>query len=118
MIKQPTLIRDRVLSEAIRMCRTMMITIGTYYPDEQAILAVLEQRGDEDLAAAIANTVMERFGAEPSRVKDPRFDKTHRQLAKKNPKAPRGANTFDSGKDRKKAVAAHGLTSTLSGDLK
>lgn len=105
MIKQPNLIRDRVISEAVRMCKTMLITIGTYYPDEQDILGVLEKRGEEDLAFAIASTVMLKFGHEPSHVKEARFDKTRRQLAKKTPKVPRGTNTFASGKDRKKAAA-------------
>jgi hypothetical protein len=107
MIKQPNLIRDRVLSEAIRMCKTMLITIGTYYPDEQDILLVLETRGDKDLAFSIASIVMERFGHAPSQAKDPRFDKTHRRLVKKS-KPPRGANTFDSGRDRKKATQPNG----------
>lgn len=90
MIKQPTLIRDRVLSEAIRLCKTMLITIGTYYPDERHILGILEERGEEDLALSIANHIMQKFGAPPSQVKDPRFDKTRRALAKKMPKGPRG----------------------------
>ena len=90
MIKQPVLIRARVLSEAVRMCKTMHSTIGTYYPDEKAILLVLELRGEEDLALAIAGMIMERFGAERSEAKDPRFDKTRRELAKVRGKGPRG----------------------------
>jgi hypothetical protein len=89
-IKHPTLIRDRVLSEAVRMCKTMLITIGTYYPDEQDILGVLEKRGEGDLAYAIANCVMREFGATLSQPKEVRYDKTHRALAKKRLKGPRG----------------------------
>lgn len=90
MIKQPGLIRARVLSEAIRVCKILHTTIGNYYPDEQDALAVLEVRGDEDLANSIAAVIIERFGHTPSKPKDKRFDKTRRALRKKLGKGPRG----------------------------
>lgn len=94
-IRQPGVIRDRVVSEAVRMCRTLDTMIGSYYPDEQQVLSVLRLRGTQDLAFAIGNVVMERFGAEPSRAKEPRFDKTLRAVNEKRPKGPRGGNGME-----------------------
>lgn len=90
VIKQPSLIRARVLSEAIRVCKILHTTIGNYYPDEQDALAVLEVRGDNDLANSIAAVIMERFGHARPQPKEPRFDKTRRALRKKLGKGPRG----------------------------
>lgn len=83
------MIRERVMAEAIRMCKVMQVQFPHQFPDEGGVYKVLQERGEGDLAIAITDAVMMRFGAQPSRVKDSRFDKTHR-AANKHSKGPRG----------------------------
>lgn len=101
-IKQPTLIRERI----IRHLHELRIQISQLPEFERDALLALGgvPYEDPDALTATANILLARLGHAPPQVRDPRFDKTRRQLAK-NSKPPRGANTFDSGKDRKKAAA-------------
>ena len=85
------LIRERVLSEAIRMCKVMQVQFPHQFPDEPDVYDVLHLRGDKDLAVVITEAVMISFGAQPSNAKDPRFDKAHR-LASKLTKKLRGGD--------------------------
>jgi hypothetical protein len=85
------LIRERVLAEAIRMCKYMQVSFPHQFPDEPDVYDALQVRGERDLAEIITRAVMEAFGAAPSKCKDPRFDKTHR-LANKLTKKLRGGN--------------------------
>jgi hypothetical protein len=83
-IKQPKLIQSRVLSEATRLCQTLMSTIGNYYPDETDVLDTIDiRRKDNDLPEAIAKLILDRCGAKRS-AKEPRFDKTHRAATNAN----------------------------------
>jgi hypothetical protein len=102
MIKQPTLIRDRI----IRHLHELRIQISQLPEFERDALMALGgvPYEDPDALTATANILLERLGNAPAKVLDPRFDKTKRALAKTS-KPPRGANTFDSGKDRKKAAS-------------
>jgi hypothetical protein len=77
MIKS-ALIRERVLAEAIRMCKVMQVQFPYQFPDEPDVYNVLQERGERDLAKVITEAIMLQFGAQPSKCKDPRFDKTHR----------------------------------------
>jgi hypothetical protein len=91
MIKQAVLIRERlVLPEAIGLCKRMALLVENYFGDEIDVINVLKRRGEEDLALDLARFLMERFGHPPSHVKEARFDKTKRALAKLNGKPPRG----------------------------
>lgn len=103
MIKQPTLIRDRIIRH-LHELRVQISQLPEFEPDALMALGGVPYT-DADAMTATANILLERLGNAPAKVRDPRFDKTRRQLAKKS-KPPRGANTYDSGKDRKKAAAA------------
>ena len=72
------LIRERVMAEAIRMCKVMQVQFPHQFPDEREVYNVLQERGERDLAILITLAVMMAFGEEPSECKDPRFDKVRR----------------------------------------
>jgi hypothetical protein len=110
MIKQPTLIRDRIIRH-LHELRMQISQLPEFEHDALMALGGVPYEDPEALTAT-ANILLERLGIEPATVRDPRFDKTRRQLGKAS-KPPRGANTFDSGKDRKKAAAARGIPTAL-----
>ena len=88
MIKQPNLIRDRI----IRHLHELRIQISQLPEFEHDALMALGGVPYErpDALTETANVLLERLGHAPSQVKDPRFDKTRRALAKKTLKGPRG----------------------------
>jgi len=66
------LILDRVLSEAIRLCKNDAHHDLHLLPRlMQHILAILEERGEEDLALSIANHIMSKFRATPEPGEEP-----------------------------------------------
>jgi len=91
MIRAAELYRERiVIPEARRMLKCMELHTSGSFPDEHDVLLALAGRGEKDLELGLVKFLMEQLGHPPSRVKDPRFDKTHRALAKATPKGPRG----------------------------
>jgi hypothetical protein len=76
------MIRERVMAEAIRMCKVMQVQFPHQFPDEADLYELLQQRGEHDLAVTITEAVMMRLHIPPSRVKEPRFNKTHRNAAR------------------------------------
>jgi hypothetical protein len=91
MIKQLALYRERiVIAEVRRMLKLMELHTSSYFPDERPVLERLAKRGTDDLELPLVKFVMELLGAAPSVVKDQRFDKTRRAIAKATPKGPRG----------------------------
>jgi hypothetical protein len=107
VIKQPTLIRDRIIRH-LHELRVQISQLPEFEHDALMALGGVPYE-DPDAMTATANILLERLGNTPAKVRDPRFDKTKRAIAKTS-KPPRGANTFDSGKDRKKAAAAQTLS--------
>lgn len=90
-IRQAELFRDRiVIPEARRMLKAMELHTGCGFPEEVDVINALKLRGERDLELGLVKFLMELFGHPPSQVKDPRFDKTRRALAKKTLKRPRG----------------------------
>jgi hypothetical protein len=89
MLKQPNLVRGLVI-RAMYKLRLDLSNIS----ETDAILALggSNDSHPENMAAAV-NVVLVHMGMDPPKVKDPRFDKTHRALAKKRLKGPRGVNT-------------------------
>jgi len=96
MIRQPTVVRDRVLADVLHMFRHLYTMLTLLPETEVDVLLALEQPHVNDLAVEITNTLMAKFGSpltrpgHQSKPKEPRFDKTRRRLAKKTPKGPRG----------------------------
>jgi hypothetical protein len=84
MIKQPALVRDRILSDVAFMLRALYTRL-TLLPDtEHDVLIELQSPKDRDLAIEITNLLMGKCGHQTSA--ENRFDKTRRALAKKQPK--------------------------------
>lgn len=100
-MKQPNLIRDRI----IRHLHELRMQISQLPELEHDALMALggQPYNNPEALTEMANLLLARLGNAPPTVKDARFDKTRRRITKNN-KPPRGANTFDSGKDRKKAA--------------
>ena len=91
MIRQAELFRDRiVIPEARRMLKAMELHTGCSFPEEVDVINALKLRGAHDLELGLVKFLMELFGHPAARVKEARFDKTHRALAKKTLKRPRG----------------------------
>jgi len=96
MIRQPTVVRDRILSDVMYMLKHLYTMLTLLPETEVDVLLALEQPHVNDLAVQLTNMLMDKFGYIPqpngrtAQVKDPRFDKTRRRLAKKTPKGPRG----------------------------
>lgn len=84
MLHQPTLIRDRI----IRQLRDLRVHISYLPIHEQSALEALEGPRWLENMTEIANFILEKLGGAPPEVKEPRFGKTHRALAKKT--GPRG----------------------------
>ena len=84
------MVRERVLFRLQRCLQELHIDCAHVFPDDIALLGALENPARFDHIVAVANLLMERLGAEPTKPKQPRFDKTRRALAKKTPKGPRG----------------------------
>ena len=102
-MKQPNLIRDRIIRH-LHELRVQISQLPELEHDALMALGGYPYNNPEALTE-MANILLARLGAAQPTVKDPRFDKTRRKIAKKH-KPPRGANTFNNGQDRKKAAAA------------
>lgn len=88
MIRQPVLIRDRVLSLTVEFMRRLHSYVSALPEFEADVLPILESPRQFDTAADIAQSIMGKLNGETQPVN--RFDKTRRALAKKTPKGPRG----------------------------
>jgi hypothetical protein len=99
-IKQPSIIRDQVLSESIRMLSVVHTRVSCFYPGELDVLRATQRPDVFDLAEKVTDLVLQAFGHD-AQPKEPRFSKTHRALAKKRDKPPRGIP--------KRALATGGL---------
>lgn len=104
MIRQAARLRERVMAEAIRMCKALQVGISTYHGDETDALRRLEARGDEDLVLFVTQQVMRELDRGPAPEAEPvsRFDKTKRALNQAM-KPLRGANTYNNSRERKLA---------------
>lgn len=91
MIRQPTQVRDRVLSRVLDMLEHLRIQVSMLPEPESFVLSRLEHPSQVRVAEIIAKTLMIELG-DTSAPKDPRFDKVRRALAKKAPKL-KGATT-------------------------
>lgn len=106
-IKQPTLIRDRIIRH-LHELRVQISQLPEFEHDALMALGGVPYQ-NMDALTETANILLARLGHAAPQVRESRFDKTRRKLARSH-KRPRGANTFDSGKDRKKAAAQSMLT--------
>jgi hypothetical protein len=88
MMRQPVLIRDRVLSLTIELMRRLHAYTSALPQFEPDVLLVLEAPRQFDTAAEIAQAIMAKLNGEKSQVNP--FDKTRRAMRKKMPKGPRG----------------------------
>jgi|SRR5208282_5281987 len=88
MIRQPNLIRDRVLSLTVELMRRLHAYTSALPEFEADVLPILEHPRQFDTAAEIAQSIMAKLNGETQPIN--RFDKTRRALAKKMPKGPRG----------------------------
>lgn len=88
MLKQPVLIRERVLVLTIELMRRLHAYTSCLPEFEADVLPILEHPKQFDTAAEIAQAIMARLNGEAAPIK--RFDKTRRALAKKTLKGPRG----------------------------
>jgi hypothetical protein len=88
-MRHPALVRDRVLAGAVEYLERLRIRVSMLPETETDVLRVVERPQQHDLAVDITNFVMEKFG-HTTAPKEPRFDKTRRAAAKKNPRRGRG----------------------------
>ena len=100
-MNHPTIIRDLVLTRALKMLEHLCLQVSSYQPGELEVLKILEMPQRYEEAIALSNFMMERLGVtqalahqarktEITGPKDPRFDKTRRAMAKKRGRPPRG----------------------------
>lgn len=88
-MRQATRIRDLVVARTRDMLEHLRLQVAMLPETELDVLRVLERPQQADLVVAASNFVLERLGSKPTAPKDPRFDKTHRALARQT-KPPRG----------------------------
>lgn len=89
---RPGMIRDRVLARTVDMLEHLRIQLSMLSEIDFDVQRKLERPQQYDLAVEVANYVMEKLGHETAPV-EPRFDKTRRAMAKKNPRRGRGVLT-------------------------
>lgn len=88
MIRQPVLLRARVLSLTVELMQRLHAYISWLPEKESDVLPILEHPKQFDTAAEIAQAIMARLNGEVAPID--RFNKTRRALAKKTLKGPRG----------------------------
>lgn len=89
MIKNPNIVRDRVLADVVYMFKHLYSML-TFLPETEIdVLLQLEHPQVHDLAIEVTNILMAKFGHDTN-PKEARYDKTRRRLAKKTLKGPRG----------------------------
>lgn len=88
-MKNVSQVRDRVVRGTLDMLEHLRIRISMLPDTEVDVLTKLERPNQFDLAEDVAKFVMEKLG-HATTPKEPRFDKTRRELAKKNPRRGRG----------------------------
>jgi hypothetical protein len=88
MIRQPNLIRDRVMSLTVELMRRLHAYTSALPEFEADVLPILEHPRQFDTAAEIAQSIMQKLNGETTPIN--RFDKTRRAMRKKLPKGPRG----------------------------
>jgi hypothetical protein len=88
MLKQPHLIRDRILRH-LHELRFQISNLPEFEADALTALGGVPYQNPDALSDT-ANVILTRLGHAPPQVKDPRFDKTRRAIAKRTPKRPRG----------------------------
>lgn len=88
-MKQPTMVRDRVLAGVQDMLEHLRVRLTLLPQTEVDVLKRIERPQQFDLAVEVANHLMDRLGhsTQPTQA---RFDKTRRRLTKKRGKPPRG----------------------------
>ena len=85
-------LRERVLASALAMLERLRIQVSTLpvlSDTEYAVLKAIERPQQFEVAAELTNFIMAKLGYETA-ASNPRFDKTHRALAKKRGRPPRG----------------------------
>lgn len=103
MIKQPGMVRDRILSDVNYMLKALYSRLTLLPETENDVLNALEHQKALDIGVEITNLLMGKFGHPPAA--ETRFDKTRRASNKKQLKGPRGENTFNNSKARAKSLA-------------
>jgi hypothetical protein len=88
-MNRPGMVRDRVQTRVVDMLQHLCIQVSMYNPDELDVLRVIERPQQFDLAEKITRFIMEKLG-HTTAPKEPRFDKTHRAMAKRRGRPPRG----------------------------
>lgn len=88
-MRNPTLIRDRVLARTLDMLEHLRIQVSCLAEPDREVLQKLERPQQYDLGVTLADRLMELLGhvTTPS---EPRFNKTRRQLTKKVKRRGRG----------------------------
>ncbi len=92
--RAPGMIRDRVLARTVDMLEHLRIQVSCLPEIDLTVLKLLERPQQFDLAETLATFLMEQLGHE-TKPKEPRFDKTRRQLNKKAKRRGRGILTVE-----------------------
>lgn len=89
-MKYPAKVRDELLRELLLAFDRVRIRMSMYLADDLDTIGRLQRPQVFDLAEGTTRDLMVKLGAEPCAPKDPRFDKTHRQMAKRRGRPPKG----------------------------
>lgn len=98
MIKQPALVRDRVLADVVYMLKHLRTMLTMLPVTEHDVLLALEGTRVDTLASSLANTIMVHVGDTEARQRP-----IQRGVRRKRDKPPKGLNVFENGRARKKA---------------
>jgi hypothetical protein len=91
-MKYPAIVRREVVFGVQYMLERLRIRISSSEAGgDLDVLRLLERPAQFDLAEAVALMLMERLGG--TAPKELRFDKTHREIAKRRGRPPRGIKT-------------------------
>lgn len=106
-MKHPAVVRDRVLARVVDMLEHLRIQVGMYTPEELEVLHLIERPQQYDFAVEVTNFVMTRLGHETA-PSEPRFDKTRRQLRKRQGRPPKGLTAEERANYYREPVNAEG----------
>lgn len=109
MIKQPAMVRDRVLADVIWMLKHLHTMLTMLPVTEHDVLLSLEGSRVDDLATSLSNTIMVHAGDAQTKQRPIR-----RGVRRKLGKPPRGLNTFDNGRSRKKSLPPGSLADLVT----
>ncbi len=81
-MKQPGIMRERVMMRIHKMLDALRIDVSCYHTDEREVMAALNDPQRSELTIALTNNMMSLLGHETDAA-DPRFDKTRRLYNRK-----------------------------------